>query len=144
MGAMQRNKGAAAERTVAGLISDWTGYPVHRNWQGQAAQGGSDLAGVPGWSIEVKAAKKFLNTWWDQTLEQAMKENAKPALVFLIDNSRRGQETIDRWRVILPIQTFTDLISTDWMTAEISLRTWLMILSEQGMKTARDNPGIKG
>ncbi len=62
MGAMQRTKGATAERVVARLIREWLGLDVRRNWQAQSAAGGADLTGIPGWQIEIKRAKEFLTT----------------------------------------------------------------------------------
>ena len=37
----------------------------------------------PGWSIEVKNHQRLsIGKWWDQTLEQATKEEKRPLLVF--------------------------------------------------------------
>ena len=67
-----RTKGRVAEQEVAGILRDELGLEIHRNWQQQAAQGGCDLVGVPGWGIEIKRAKELrLNEWWTQTAEQA-------------------------------------------------------------------------
>ncbi len=130
MGAMQRNKGIAAERAVATLIRDWLGLDVRRNWQAQSAAGGADLYGVPGWSLEIKHAKEFRSEWWDQAMEQAADYLAIPALVYLLDNSRRGQPAIDRWRVILPLHAVSRYDVDDDLTAEISLRAWIQIARE--------------
>lgn len=72
MGKMQRNKGAAFERTVAGLFKDY-GYNASRTAQhcgktGQAA----DVKGVPGLSIECKAQEKMhLYDWMEQAVRDA-------------------------------------------------------------------------
>ncbi len=130
MGALQRNKGIAAERAVATLIRDWLGLDVRRNWQAQSAEGGPDLTGIPGWSLEIKHAKAFRSEWWDQAMEQAADYLATPALVYLLDNTRRGQPLIDRWRVILPLHVISRYDVEDWLTAEISLRAWIQIARE--------------
>lgn len=130
MSAMQRNKGASAERIVARLIREWLGLEVRRNWQAQSAAGGADLTGIPGWSIEIKRAKAFRHDWWDQAEEQADAWNTIPALIYLLDYSRRGQAPIDRWRVILPINAFSRLDVDEGLTADISLRAWLQLARE--------------
>lgn len=130
MGAMQRNKGADGERTVAILIRYWLGLEVHRNWQGQAAEGGPDLTGIPGWAIEIKRAKEYRAEWWGQTVAQAERAGAAPALIFLIDYTRRGHHLLDRWRVILPLATFGGIEFDHGETAEISLRAWFTLVRE--------------
>lgn len=130
MSAMQRNKGVTAERIVARLIREWMGLDVHRNWQAQSAEGGADLTGIPGWSIEIKRAKEFRNDWWTQAEEQASAGGATPVLIYLIDNSRRGQAIIDRWRAILPITAFSRFDVDEGLTAEISLRAWIQLARE--------------
>ena len=66
-----RNKGRAGEQEVARILRDELGIAVTRNWQQQAAEGGADIVGVPGWSIEVKRAKVWSNGWWTQAAAQA-------------------------------------------------------------------------
>ena len=130
MSAMQRTKGATAERVVARLIRDWLGLDVRRNWQAQSAAGGADLTGIPGWSIEIKRAKEFRADWWSQTEEQAAAEDTTPALIYLIDHTRRGLALIDRWRVILPLAAISRYDVDAGLTAEISLRAWIQLARE--------------
>lgn len=130
MGSMQRNKGAAGERAVAILIRDWLGLDVRRNWQAQAAEGGADLTGIPGWAVEVKWAKEWRNEWWDQCCRQAVQCGRVPVLIWLIDGTRRGQAPIDRWRVLLPLGAFSRYQVAEHMTAEISLGAWIAIARE--------------
>ena len=130
MGAMQRTKGASAERVVARLIREWLGLDVHRNWQAQSADGGADLTGIPGWSIEIKRAKEFRNDWWTQAEEQARAWGTTPVLIYLLDHTRRGQAIIDRWRAILPITAFSRFDVDAGLTAEISLRAWIQLARE--------------
>lgn len=142
MGAMQRNKGAAGERAVASLIRDWLGLDVRRNWQGQAAEGGADLTGIPGWAIEVKWAKEWRNEWWDQCCRQADDCKRIPALVWLIDGSRRGQPPIERWRVLLPLSAISRYQVEDHMTVEISLGAWIVIARERLMEQPKVSPSF--
>jgi hypothetical protein len=80
-----RTKGRAGEQDVARRLRDELGIEVTRNWQAQAVQGGSDINGIPGWSIEVKRQKAFSNEWWPQAVRQAVKEGRRPALVYRLD-----------------------------------------------------------
>lgn len=130
MGAMQRTKGATAERVVARLIREWLGLDVRRNWQAQSATGGPDLTGIPGWALEIKRAREYRGDWWGQALAQAERAGAIPALVYLLDHSRRGQPALDRWRVILPLPAIARYDVDPDLTAEISLRAWLQLVRE--------------
>ena len=79
-----RMKGKRGELEVCTLINAWTGYEVHRNLD-QTRSGGSDIMGVPGWSVEVKRQKSWVSDWWTQTAAQAMRENNKPVLLYRLD-----------------------------------------------------------
>lgn len=105
MGAMQRRKGAVGEREVAGIIRDWLGVDIQRTWQGQSAQGGSDLSGVPGWSIEIKhAAVTRLGEWWKQAREQSNREGQHPALIWRQTGFGRGLPVEEKWQVrVIPL-----------------------------------------
>jgi Holliday junction resolvase len=82
MSAMQRSKGARAEREVFALLSAELGTCVRRNVD-QARNGGADCIEVPGWAIEVKRHESgFKAAWWEQAIEQADKACASPALAY--------------------------------------------------------------
>jgi Holliday junction resolvase len=82
MSAMQRSKGARAEREVFALLSKELGSCVRRNVD-QARAGGADCIEVPGWAIEVKRHETgFREAWWEQTLRQAEEAEACPALAY--------------------------------------------------------------
>ena len=131
---MQRDKGARGERELAAIIRDWLGLDVRRNWQGQAAIGGQDLTGVPGWVIECKrACEPNLREWWRQACEQAEGIGA-PALAYRIDGAGRGLEEQDKWQVMCWLSDISEL---DIHGAIImSLRTWMDIVREQMQKEA--------
>ena len=126
MGMTSRNKGKAGERAVANILRDHLGVAVHRNWMGQAAQGGSDLAGLDAWSIEVKlCARVDTGDWWHQAQEQAARENKAPVLIWRQSGAGRGLPDEWKWqaRVIpesvglearghldMPLLTWMDLV----------------------------------
>ncbi len=82
MTAMQRRKGASAERELFALLSDLLGYVVRRNI-GQARAGGADGLDVPGWAIECKRCERLeLAAWWAQAMRQAEATGRKPVLFY--------------------------------------------------------------
>ena len=81
-----RQKGAAGEREVAAILREELELEIHRNWQQQAAEGGADLSGVPGWAIEIKRGKNIrLNEAWKQAAIQAARVKDKPVLIYRFD-----------------------------------------------------------
>lgn len=53
-----RNKGAAGEREVAGILRGY-GYKARRGQQYSGANGDADVVGLPGIHIEVKRREKL-------------------------------------------------------------------------------------
>ncbi len=95
---MQRRKGRAGENECRRLLESELGLPILRNWQEQAAHGGVDLIGIPGFALEVKRAKRYSHQWFEQAKQQA-KEDA-PVLLYRLDRQdwmweMRGQDVID-------------------------------------------------
>lgn len=90
MGTMQRNKGAAAERQFANMLTDDLGVVVKRTLD-QTREGGADIVlGV--FAIQVKhAAKPAIKGWWQQTVTDAHKAKKIPVLAYKIN--RQG------WRI---------------------------------------------
>lgn len=102
MSAMQRLKGAAAERELARLLTAELGSVVTRNLD-QCRDGGAsgDLLNIPGFSLEVKrAAKPRLGPWWAQAVDQAQKCGRTPALAYRLDRCS--------WRFRVPLAAMTD------------------------------------
>lgn len=103
MGRMQRTKGANGERELARLLRDELGTEITRNWQAQAAVGGADLVGLPGWSVEVKRSAKvtdgLLREWWSQTERQADAALARPVLIYRADR-RSWQCAVRLWDLL--------------------------------------------
>ena len=50
-------EGRAAEQEIARQFRDCINIEFRRNWEQQAAEGGCDLVGTPGWVLEIKPAK---------------------------------------------------------------------------------------
>lgn len=90
MGALSRNKGANGERELARLLADELGTEIVRNLV-QAREGGADLIGIEGWSIEVKRAARvtpgLLRLWWGQAEQQADRVLSRPGLAYRADRS---------------------------------------------------------
>lgn len=92
MSAMQRRKGAAAEREVLKLLGDELGQMLARNLT-QTREGGADCLAVKGWAIEIKRQERLSRpTWWRQAMEQAERVGARPMLLF-----RRSREEWTAW-----------------------------------------------
>ena len=82
MGKMQRTKGQVAEREIARILNDELGVELVRNLE-QTRDGGHDLIGLDGWSLEVKRHEQLsINAWWKQTTEQAERTGGRPALFY--------------------------------------------------------------
>lgn len=92
-GAGRRAKGQRGERELAKLLSEHLGAGVLRNLS-QTRDGGHDLLGIAGWSIECKRQESLsLAAWWQQAVEQAEKVGLRPCLAYR--QSRRP------WRFIV-------------------------------------------
>lgn len=93
MSAMQRRKGAAAEREVLKLLGGELGQMLQRNLA-QTRAGGADCLCVKGWAIEIKRQERLSRpTWWRQACEQAEREGVEPMLLY-----RRSREP---WRALI-------------------------------------------
>lgn len=92
MGASQRQKGQRGEREVAAILGPLIGCDLVRNLD-QTRDGGRDLLGVQGWSIEVKRCESLSRpTWWRQAVEQAKAVGCEPMLFY-----RRNREPWTAW-----------------------------------------------
>ena len=112
-----RIKGQKGEREVVALLQpvvdkvfgfNEMGHSIHkleRNLD-QTRDGGHDIDGLDGFSIEVKWCEQFqINKWWKQTLDQALgnKENIRYPILFY-------RKSHNPWRM----KTFVTLQSGDW------------------------------
>ena len=129
MSVMQRNKGKTGEREVAAILRDHLGVEVHRNWMGQSAQGGSDLAGLDDWSVEVKLCDRLdMSACWRQAQGQAATEGKRPVLIWRQTGFGRGLPDEEKWQArVIP--------ATIGLSArchvDMPLITWIDIVREQ-------------
>jgi len=92
--AMQRRKGASAERELFGLLRDELGLIVERNLT-QSRSGGADSLSLPGLAIEVKRVEsEWRESWWTQALSQAG-ATLTPVVAY-----RRSRQP---WRFVVPL-----------------------------------------
>ena len=123
-----RTKGASGEREVARILADELGIQMVRNLA-QARNGGSDLIGLPGWSVEVKRAKAvtagMVGEWWSQAEAQAIREGKRPALAYRADRQP--------WRVAVRLGDLIPSLPSwqgpDWL-AHVSIPAFCAIQRE--------------
>lgn len=103
MGAMQRRKGAVAEREVVNLLKE-RGLEAQRTAPLQAAGGttDADVLGVEGCHLEVKRCERVEIDKWCAQVELAARPTDVPCVVW-----RRSNQ---KWRVAMPFDDFLDLV----------------------------------
>lgn len=103
-------KGKAGEREVADMLFYATGKMVTRNLD-QTRNGGHDLDGVPGLSIEVKRQERLnINTWWKQTTRQANQVEGIPVLAYR-QNYKPWKFIVTNEKVYMDKPTFLDWLN---------------------------------
>ena len=96
----KRNKGAAGERELAGILKDHLGFEVKRNL-GQARDGADDIT-IQKFRIEVKRQERLQVDRWSEQVESCSKVGEIPVLAY----RRNGQP----WRVCLRLDDFIPLL----------------------------------
>jgi Holliday junction resolvase len=99
-GRASRNKGAAAERELATMLSDQLGFAVKRKL-GQARDGGDDIQ-IGRYRIEVKRREALRLDDWCKQVEAASGPEDVPVVAY----RRNGQP----WRVVVPIDWFIEQV----------------------------------
>lgn len=95
MSAMQRRKGASAERELVRLLSEHLDVTVTRNLN-QSRDGGCDLLGVGPFALECKRQEKLsLASWWRQAVTQAEAAELIPVLAY--------RQSRQPWRFVVPL-----------------------------------------
>ncbi|MDD5385365.1 MAG: hypothetical protein PHG89_10860 [Gallionella sp.] len=136
-----RTKGQEGEREIVRQLDyiiqkvakehgyELNGASVQRN-QNQSAVGGCDLSNTFGLAIEVKRQEQLaINTWWDQTVAQAKRNNEVPVLLF-----RQNRKA---WRCVVNGEIPLAHESTVPARVEISWESflaWFQIWVHQKMK----------
>jgi Holliday junction resolvase len=99
-GRMSRNKGAAAERELAQILSDELGFVVKRKL-GQARDSGDDIQ-VGKFRIEAKRRETLALPAWCRQIE----EHCQPGEVAVVAYRQNGQP----WRIVMKLQDFLPLM----------------------------------
>lgn len=97
---MSRNKGAAAERELAAILSDELGFVVKRKL-GQARDSGDDIQ-VGKFRIETKRRETLALPAWCRQIE----EHCGPGEVPVVAYRQNGQP----WRIVMKLQDFLPLM----------------------------------
>ena len=128
MGRKSKAKGRLGEQEVAQIIRDQLPHlSVHRNWMLQAAEGGADIVGVPGWAIEVKRAKVArIGDWWTQAAVQAQRAGERPVLIYRLDRQEwqammslydLRPDLGDHHQVTMPLESWIKLVRVEELDA---------------------------
>jgi Holliday junction resolvase len=96
----KRNKGAAGERELAGILKDQLGFEVKRNL-GQARDGADDIT-IQKFRIEVKRQERLQVDKWSEQVESCSKSGEIPILAY----RRNGQP----WRICLKLDDFIPML----------------------------------
>ena len=127
-----RTKGAGGEREAAILIARYMGIDrerVTRNWQMQAAVGGSDLVidGLDTWAIEIKRARVArIKEWWKQAKQQGAKSNRKPVLLYRLDRQD--------WNAMISLFDLRSDLN-DRSPITMSLESWCALAGRDGLES---------
>jgi hypothetical protein len=98
----RKARGAETQRVVAGYFAQ-NGWPYATD--AGAGRNGSDVLGVPGLSIEVKARRDFSPMAW---VRQAASVPGLPIVIFRPDGM--GVTTLAQWPAMLRLADLVDLL----------------------------------
>lgn len=99
-GRMSRNKGAAAERELAAILSDELGFVVKRKL-GQARDSGDDIQ-VGKFRIEAKRRETLALPAWCRQIEEHCQSGEVPIVAY----RQNGQP----WRIVMKLEDFLPLL----------------------------------
>ena len=99
-GRMSRNKGAAAERELAQILSDELGFVVKRKL-GQARDSGDDIQ-VGKFRIEAKRRETLALPAWCRQIEAHCESHEVPVVAY----RQNGQP----WRIVMKLEDFLPLM----------------------------------
>jgi hypothetical protein len=127
MGAMSRRKGASGEREAIAILRHELGLQNLERRLEQWRSGGSDVVGLEafGWSVEIKRAKQWLNSWWEQAVEQGHTEGRMPVLIYRLDR----KQWMARMRAADLVPELTETGDSWWV--EMELGTWCQVARER-------------
>ena len=101
---MSRSKGKRFENEIANELKEI--FPdCHRNWIGQSAQGGVDLANTSCFDVEIKGGKQTniakIRKWLDQVEEEGQENNFKVVIARPIREEKYVVMPWDDWLEML-------------------------------------------
>jgi len=99
-GRMSRNKGAAAERELAALLSNELGFVVKRKL-GQARDSGDDIQ-VGKFRIEAKRVETLAVPKWVRQIESHCGPDEVPIVAF--------RQNAQPWRIVMKLEDFLPLM----------------------------------
>jgi hypothetical protein len=107
----QRNKGNAAEREVANLLADLTGWNVRRRLQEGRTDDTGDLEGVPDTCLQVKNYADPLRAIREGLPElRAQQARALSPFAALLIRRRRQPVNSGRWIAVMELDQLAALI----------------------------------
>lgn len=126
-----RTKGKTAERELIGelkkLLPEELTNELSRNLD-QTRSGGHDILGLDGWAVEVKRYAEFtpadMANCWQQTVDQARKVGARPALCYRADRRE--------WRAVVNASDLmqVEVSSAYRFTMDMSLQMFARIVAD--------------
>lgn len=122
-----RAKGASGELEVIEvlkkLLPPEMTSGLARNLE-QTRDGGHDILGLDNWALEVKRYAEIkpadMERFWEQTLDQARKDEKRPALVFRQDRREwravvtMGHGDEYEWTSEISMKLFAHLVKENW------------------------------
>ena len=109
----QKNKGDAAEREIAALLTKFTGYEVERRFGAGQDKDKGDLVGIPDTVLQVanwKDTNAAILQKPREAEQQRINAKAKHAASLVRYKKRPGCAEGDNWRVVLTLQQYARLI----------------------------------
>ena len=109
----QKNKGDAAEREIALLLSKFTGYEVERRFGAGQDKDKGDLVGIPDTVLQVanwKDTNAAILQKPREAEQQRINANVKHAASLVRYKKRPGCKEGDNWRVVMTIEQYARLI----------------------------------
>lgn len=100
----RKHRGYRSQTVVANWFRD-SGFPYAES--AGAGRSGSDVTGVPGLAVEVKARRAFSPLAWLRQADQD-RGGGLPLVVFRCDG--QGEANVGEWGVLMRLDRFTDLL----------------------------------
>jgi len=110
----QKNKGDAAEREAALLLTKFTGYEVERRFGAGQDKDKGDLVGIPDTVLQVanwKDTNAAILQKPREAEQQRINANVKHAASLVRYKKRPGCAEGDNWRVVMTLEQYASLLN---------------------------------